>query len=52
VPSLSFFLSFFLSSDSFIYFFYMSTLSLSPDTRREHQTPLQMVVSHHVVAGN
>jgi hypothetical protein len=30
----------------------MSTLSLSRHTRRGHQIPLQMVVSHHVVAGN
>jgi hypothetical protein len=33
-----------------IYFIYMSTLSLSSDTRRGVE--LQMVVSHHVVAGN
>jgi hypothetical protein len=24
----------------------------SDNTRREHQIPLEMVVSHHVVAGN
>jgi hypothetical protein len=34
----------------FIYLIYMSTLS--SDTRRGRQIPLQMVVSHHVVAGN
>ena len=28
---------------------YMSTLSLSPDTRSGHQIPLQMAVSHHVL---
>jgi hypothetical protein len=37
----------------FIYFVYMSTLSLSLDTPEEGiGSPLQMVVSHHVVAGN
>jgi hypothetical protein len=35
--------------DVFIDFVYMNTLLLSSDN---HQIPLQMVVSHHVVAGN
>jgi hypothetical protein len=35
-----------------IYFYLYGTLSLSSDTRRGHQIPLQMVVSHDVVAGN
>jgi hypothetical protein len=33
-------------------FIYMSTLQLFPDTPEGHQIPLQMVVSHHVLAGN
>jgi len=38
----------------FIYFMYVSALSLSSDrhTRRGYQIPLQMVLSHHVFAGN
>jgi hypothetical protein len=37
----------------FIYFIYVSTLSLFKDTtRRGLGIPLQMVVSHHVIAGN
>ena len=28
-----------------------TTIALFRHTRREHQTPLQMVVSHHMVAG-
>jgi hypothetical protein len=37
----------------FIYFMYVSKLQLSSDTPAEgHQISLQMVVSHHVVAGN
>ena len=43
---------FFIFSFGFIYFIYMSTLSLSSDTRRGHLIPLQMDVSHHVIAGN
>jgi hypothetical protein len=43
-----YFFFFFFSKQ--IYFMYLSTLSLS--TRRGHGIPLQMVVSHHVVAGN
>jgi hypothetical protein len=34
------------------YFTYLSTGAVFRDTRRGHQIPLQMVVSHHVVAGN
>jgi hypothetical protein len=37
----------------FIYFIYVRTLSLSSDTPEEGiGSPLQMAVSHHVVAGN
>jgi hypothetical protein len=36
----------------FIYFIYMSTDTIFRYTRRGQQIPLQMVVSHHVVAGN
>jgi hypothetical protein len=45
--------------DLFIYLFiYLfnayeyTTIALFGHTRRGHQTPLQMVVSHHVAAGN
>ena len=44
---------FLFSKDLFIYFMYVSTLSLSSDTPEEGiRSPLQMVVSHSVVAGN
>jgi hypothetical protein len=38
----------------FIYLFKVCeyTVPVFRHTRREHQFPLQMVVSHHVVAGN
>jgi hypothetical protein len=38
----------------FIYLFnvYKYTVAASRHTRRRHQIPLQMVVSHYVVAGN
>jgi hypothetical protein len=38
----------------FIYFIYMNehTVAIFRHTRRGHQIPLQIVVSHHVVAGN
>jgi hypothetical protein len=37
-----------------IYLFYVReyTVAFFRHTRREHQIPWQMVVSHHVVAGN
>jgi hypothetical protein len=38
--------------DLFIYFIYEYTTAVFRHTRRGHQIPLQMVVSHHVVAGN
>jgi hypothetical protein len=40
--------------DLFIYLFYVYeyTIALFRHTRRGHQIPLQIVVSHHVVAGN
>jgi hypothetical protein len=31
---------------------YEYTVAVFRHTRRGHRTPLQMVVSHHVVAGN
>jgi hypothetical protein len=38
----------------FIYFLYVyeDTFAVFRHTRRGHRIPLQMVVSHHVVAGN
>jgi hypothetical protein len=38
----------------FIYLFYVYeyAIALFRHTRRGHQIPLQMVVSHHVIAGN
>jgi hypothetical protein len=42
----------FLKNDLFIYFMYLSTLSLSSDTPEEGIRSHQMVLSHHVVAGN
>jgi hypothetical protein len=35
-----------------IYFIYKYTVAVFTHTRRGHQMPLQMVVRHHVVAGN
>jgi hypothetical protein len=34
-----------------IYLLYVSTVAVFRHSRREHQISLQMVVSHHVVAG-
>ena len=47
-------LCFFLSFERFIYLFYVCeyTVAVFRHTRRGHRIPLQMVVSHHVVAGN
>jgi hypothetical protein len=47
------FLPFFFN-DLLIYLFhvYKYTLAVFRHTRRGHQMPLQIVVSHHVVAGN
>jgi hypothetical protein len=36
----------------FVYLFYEYTVAVFMHTRKGHWTPLQMVVSHHVVAGN
>ena len=36
----------------FIYFICVSTLTVFRHNRRGHRIPLQMVVSHHVVAVN
>jgi hypothetical protein len=35
-----------------IFFMYQYTVALYRDVTRGHRIPLQMVVSHHVVAGN
>jgi hypothetical protein len=35
-----------------LFYLYEYTVAVSRHTRRGHQIPLQMVVSHHVVAGN
>ena len=47
-------LSLFFFSLRFIYLFYACeyTVFLFRHTRKGHQIPLQMVVSHHVVSGN
>jgi hypothetical protein len=36
----------------YLFYVYEYTVAVIRHTRRGHQTPLQMVVSHHVVAGN
>ena len=36
----------------YLFYVYGYTVAVFRHTRRGHQTPLQMVVSHHVVAGN
>ena len=36
----------------YLFYVYEYTIALFKHTRRGHQIPLQMVVSHHVVAGN
>jgi len=36
----------------FLFYVYEYTVAVFRHTRRGHQIPLQMVVSHHVVAGN
>jgi hypothetical protein len=36
----------------FIFFVYEYTVAIFRHTRRGHQIPLKMVVSHHVVAGD
>jgi len=38
--------------DLFIYYICKYTVAVFRHPRRGHRTPLQMVVSHHVVAGN
>ena len=35
-----------------LFYIYEHTVAVFRHTRRGHQIPLQMVVSHHVVAGN
>jgi len=47
---LSFFLSFSLSFFLSFFFLFKYTVTVFRHTRRGHQIPLQMVVSHHVVA--
>ena len=41
-----------LFKNVFIHVFYVYECSVFVHTRRGHQTPLQMVVSHHVLAGS
>ena len=42
-----------LFKDVFIYLFYLYEYTVAVrHTRREHQIPLQMVLSYHVGAGN
>jgi hypothetical protein len=36
----------------FIFYVYEYTVAVSSHPRREHRIPLQMVVRHHVAAGN
>jgi hypothetical protein len=45
-------LFFFFKIYLFYIYEYTVTAAVSRHTRRGHQIPLQMVVSHHVVAGN
>ncbi|EDL94112.1 rCG42211 [Rattus norvegicus] len=45
------FLSFFLSFLKLYLFIYKYTVAVFRHIRRGHQIPLQMAVSHHVVAG-
>ena len=37
---------------TYLFHLYEYTVAVFRHTRRGHQIPLQMVVSHHVVAGN
>jgi hypothetical protein len=46
------FILFFKNIYLFILCIYEYTVAVFRHTRRGHQIPLQMVVSHHVVAGN
>ena len=43
---------FFFLQDFYLFYVCEYTVAVLRHTRREHQIPLQMVVSHHVVAGN
>jgi hypothetical protein len=36
---------------NYLFYVYQYTVTVFRHTRRGHQIPLQMVVSHHVVAG-
>jgi hypothetical protein len=42
---------FFSFLENCLFYVYEYTVAVFRHTRREHQIPLQMVVSHHVVAG-
>jgi hypothetical protein len=42
----------FLFLKIYLFYVYEYTIALFRHTRRGHQIPLQMAVSHHVVAGN
>jgi hypothetical protein len=43
--------AFFFFFKSYLFYLYEYTVAVLRHTRRGHQIPLQMVVSHHVVAG-
>jgi len=43
--------AFFKKGFIYLFFYIMNTVAVSLHNRRGHQIPLQMVVSHHVVAG-
>jgi hypothetical protein len=51
-PGLALKTFFLLKKKKHIYFMYEYTVAVFTHTRRGHQIPLQMLVSHHVVAGN
>jgi hypothetical protein len=44
--------SFFLKKKKDLFYVYEHTIAVFRHTRRGHRISLQMVVSHHVVAGN
>jgi len=45
-------LMFFPLKKIYLFYVYEYTIAIFRHTRRGHQIPLQMVVSHHVLAGN
>jgi uncharacterized membrane protein YwaF len=52
VSFFSFFLFLFFKRIIYLFYVYEYTIAVFRPTRRGHQISLQMVVSHHVVAGN